>query len=81
MYTLFKFLRGFAFFLVVMFVYSAYTIGIDKNQLRAAVTHAYENGNTKKIKSLRCEIRDAKDKRDSNPSFTYEMKDGKKVVC
>jgi hypothetical protein len=81
MYTLFKFLRGFAFFLVVMFVYTAYTYSIDKHHFGAAVTHAYENGNMKKIKSLRCEVRDAKDKESLSPYFTYEMKDGKKVVC
>jgi hypothetical protein len=81
MYTLFKFLRAFAFLFVVMFVYAAYTTGVNKNHFGAAVTHAYENGNTKKLKSLRCEVRDAKDKNGSDTYFTFEMKDGKKVVC
>jgi hypothetical protein len=81
MYTLFKFLRGFAFFFVVLFVYTAYTYRIDKHHFGAAVTHAYENGNTKKLKSLDCEVRDAKDKKSPDTYFTFEMKDGKKVVC
>jgi len=63
-----------------MFVYTAYTDRIDKHHFGAAVTHAYENGNTKKLKSLRCEIRDAKDKEHLSAYFIYEMKDGKKIV-
>ena len=81
MYTLFKFLRAFAFLFVVMLVYAAYTTGMDRHHFGAAVTHAYENGNTKKLQSLRCEVRDAKDKKGSDTYFTFEMKDGKKLVC
>jgi len=81
MYTLFRFLRAFAFLFVVLFVYFAYTTTIDKHHFGTAVTRAYENGNMKKLKSLGCEIRDAKDKKALDAYFLYEMKDGKKVVC
>jgi predicted RNA methylase len=81
MYTLLSFSRAFAFLFVVMSVYNAYTMKIDKRHLGAAVTHAYENGNTEKLKSLRCEIREVKDKESLKAYRIYEMKDGKKVVC
>jgi len=81
MYKLYNVVRVLAFLLVVVFMYIFLTSTIDMRHFEAAVTRAYETGNMKKLKSLRCEVRDPKDKKDLDNSVVFEMKDGKKVAC